>query len=285
MPIFAGGGLTYLNIAQMKGSGVEYGLEVIPVLKSKITWLSRFGYSQFHQVIRRFNTDKELLVSNNDLLIPTFYLREGEELGNIYGYIYVGRWTDEDEALQSPAYFEEQGLKYRNIDTLNHLGTPADRTIIGNSIPDYTWSWYNSFTTKRFSFDFLWYAVMGFSKYNATRASTYMAGVNPDLMEFVNDSIEAFANQFVYGSSYFVEDASFIRLKYVTITYSPLVKLWNKINYSVSLSFENLVTITKYSGYDPEATIYTGNSFTDNAIDRGAYPTPKAVYLSIDLKF
>ncbi len=52
-----------------------------------------------------------------------------------------------------------------------------------------------------------------------------------------------------------------------------------------SLSFENFITITKYKGYDPEATIYTDNNFSDNAIDRGAYPDPKAVYLSISLKY
>jgi hypothetical protein len=89
----------------------------------------------------------------------------------------------------------------------------------------------------------------------------------------------------MYESSYFVEDASFIRLKYLTLAYHPKRLLWNRVEYSLSVSLENIFTITSYKGYDPEATIYTGNSFTDNAIDRGAYPTSKAIYFSIGLKF
>jgi TonB-linked SusC/RagA family outer membrane protein len=285
LPIYAGGGRAYVNIAAMNGSGKEYGLELIPVLTSKLTWFTRFGYSQFHQVVRKLNTEREIQFPSTDILIPAMSIREGEELGNIIGYQYVGPWTNEDEQAQSPEYFNQFGLKYKKYDTTSINRTPNDKTVIGNSIPDYTWSWYNSFTTGRFSLDFLWYAVMGFSKYNATRAATYMAGVNTELIDLIADSINAFSNRTIYESSYFVEDASFIRLKHITLTYHPLRKLWNNIDFTISLSLENLLTITKYKGYDPEATIYTGNTFTDNAIDRGAYPTPKAAYISIGLKF
>jgi TonB-dependent starch-binding outer membrane protein SusC len=285
LPDYAGGGSSYLNIAQMDGSGKEFGLELIPVYRSKITWFTRIGYSQFHQVVRKLNSDKEIPFNNTDALIPSLLISEGQELGNIIGYKYLGVWTKEDAQNQSSQYFETDGLKYWNYDTTSSSKTPNDRVIIGNSIPDYTWSWYNSFTMKQFSFDFLWYAVIGFSKYNATRASTYMAGVNSDLINMVNDSVNAFSHLTVYESSFFVEDASFIRLKYITLSYHPSRKLWKSVDLSLSLSLENLITITSYTGYDPEATIYTGNSFTDNAVDRGAYPSPKAAYVSIALKF
>jgi len=49
------------------------------------------------------------------------------------------------------------------------------------------------------------------------------------------------------------------------------------------LSFENFLTFTKYTGYDPESTIATDNSFSDYAVDRGAYPNPKSVYLTLKL--
>jgi len=52
-----------------------------------------------------------------------------------------------------------------------------------------------------------------------------------------------------------------------------------------SLSFENMITITKYRGYDPEATTFTINNFSDNAIDRGAVPNPKGVYVKIGIRF
>ena len=52
-----------------------------------------------------------------------------------------------------------------------------------------------------------------------------------------------------------------------------------------SLIMENLLTLSHYKGYDPETTIYTDNNFSDNAIDRGAYPVPKSVSLSVTLKY
>jgi len=71
----------------------------------------------------------------------------------------------------------------------------------------------------------------------------------------------------------------------LTLSYSPDKKFFDQAFAKFSISFENLVTITKYSGYDPEATIYTDNNFSDNALDRGAYPVPKGMYFSISLTF
>jgi hypothetical protein len=61
--------------------------------------------------------------------------------------------------------------------------------------------------------------------------------------------------------------------------------LFRIVKTSFSLSFENIITITRYKGYDPEATVYTDNSFSDNALDIGAYPAPRSVFFGIDLTF
>jgi len=90
-------------------------------------------------------------------------------------------------------------------------------------------------------------------------------------------------NGVFYQSSYFVEDASFIRMKRLTFSYTFPKKIFNHADLRLSLSFENLITITKYSGYDPEASIYTDNSFSDMGVDRGAYPNPKSVFFSLTL--
>jgi TonB-linked SusC/RagA family outer membrane protein len=285
LSVLYGGGLAFLNIGEMKGTGKELGLEVIPILKSGFSWYSRFGLSQFSERVTKLNRDKELPFIDADILIPDLIIKEGGDLGNIFGYEYVGKATDEMSAEDANLYFNSNGLKYRKYDTVNAAVTANDRTIIGNSIPDYTLSWYNSLTMNKFTLDFLWYAVKGIQKYNATRAATYMGGNNRELIGILADSIAAFRFDLVYQSSYFVEDASFIRLKYITLNYHPTSLLWDKVDYSISLSFENLFTITGYKGYDPESTIYTGNSFTDNAIDRGAYPSPRSIHVGINLKF
>jgi hypothetical protein len=131
----------------------------------------------------------------------------------------------------------------------------------------------------------LWYAVAGVDKYNATRASTYITGTNSEVQNLVMDSLRFHRDNVIYRSSFFVEDASFIRLKTLTFRYRQAKKIASKIAVEYALSFENLITLTRYSGYDPEATIYTNNNFTDNAMDKGSYPSPRAVYLSVNLSF
>jgi hypothetical protein len=126
---------------------------------------------------------------------------------------------------------------------------------------------------------------MGTSKYNATRAATFAASTNRELNKLIADTSKIYTNPLFYQSSYFVENNSFLRLKQLTFSYQPKEKFFNTVNMKFSMSFENLITITPYKGYDPEAAIYTDNTFSDNAIDKGAFPNPQAVYFSITLKY
>ena len=217
------------------------------------------------------------------------------------GYKYLGKW-DNSTALISNGVINSGGSKYLKIDTTltgidltdlsnllelnnlrNHPLNEKDKVNLGNSIPDYTWYWSNTLIYKNFSMDFLWYGVAGVSKYNATKAATYMAGTNREVNNFLQPGRTTLSDPNFYQSSYFVEDASFIRLKRITFTYLVPERFVKYGDLRLSVSFDNFLTITKYSGYDPEASIYTDNSFSDFAIDRGAYPVPKSVYFTIKL--
>ena len=108
---------------------------------------------------------------------------------------------------------------------------------------------------------------------------------SPDIKKFVYDTLTTIKYRYFYESSEFIDNASFIRLKTVTLTYTPQQTFIGNIRWKFSLSLENIITITKYRGYDPEATIFTDNNFSDNAVDKGAYPNPKAFYISVGLTF
>jgi TonB-dependent starch-binding outer membrane protein SusC len=176
-------------------------------------------------------------------------------------------------------------LKLLNADTSDKKFNEKDMVIIGNSLPRYTWNFSNTFTYKSFSIDMQWYAVIGANKFNATRAASIMTGTNREVNSYIADTIKAIKTKEFYQSSEFVDDASFIRLKTLTVNYSPSKKFFGYALISLSLSFENILTFTKYNGYDPEATIYTDNNFSDNAIDKGAVPNPKSVYFTVGLTF
>jgi len=287
IPYFYGGGTIYQNIGEMKNSGFEISLELVPFNTKHVYWSTRAGFSTNDQFITKLSNGEPISFNNTDVLFPDFYAKENEMLGAITGYSYQGKWADlSDTDKASKKYVQKYGIAYLKVDSLNpNKLTEKDKTIIGNSIPDFTFNWLNVFEYKNFSCEMLWYGAIGVNKYNATKASTYITGTNADVRDFVLKKFKCITNSIFYESSYFVEDASFLRLKTLSFTYNQTKKIASKISMGYTLSFENLVTLTRYSGYDPEATIYTNNNFTDNAMDRGAYPSPQGVYFSINLTF
>ncbi len=285
IPGYFGTGKMYYNVGEIETRGKEFFIELIPVLTHNVYWYTKFNISTFSQLLNKLSSDSVIkIINNQDILVPEFILKEKQGLGDIYGYMCAGKWTQVDEARNDKKYVKIGGYKYLNADSSNTSLDEKDKVVIGNSMPKFTWNWFHTITYKNFTLDMLWYAVAGVKKYNATRAGTYIAATNRELNSLIKDSISAFATSVFYQSSYFIEDASFIRLKQLTFSYEPRKKLYDKISMRVSITFENLLTLTKYKGYDPEATIYTDNNFSDNAIDRGSFPNPKSFFISITLK-
>jgi TonB-dependent starch-binding outer membrane protein SusC len=285
IPIYYGGGRIMMNIGKIINQGTEINLEMDAIYTTSFLWTMGFSISTNKLLVKKIGEEKQLMFYNNDVLIPTFEVKENEDLGVIKGYKYVGSWTSEDYKKKDIHYINMAGGKYLNYDTTNKVINENDKMVLGKTLPDYTWHWNNTFTYKNVSMEFTWYGVAGVSKFNATKASTYMSGVNRDVNQFLQKGNKILTNVIFYQSSYFIEDASFIRLKQFTIAYRIPGKIGKLAEMKVSLSMENFITITHYTGYDPEATIYTDNSFSDYAVDRGAYPNPKSIYLTLNLDF
>lgn len=289
IPLYYGGGFFFQNIGEMKNSGLELGIEAI-ILESSNTYLStKAGFSTNKQYITHLYDGVPITFNNTDILIPDFIAAENEPLGAITGYKYAGLWKDvydKEYKYMHPDYVENYGIAYLRNDTIiSKTIKSTDKQVIGNSLPDFTFNWITNFEYKNFSFEMMWYGVVGVDKFNATKASTYVTGLNTGVRDFVLDTIRGVKSSAFYESSYFLEDASYIRLKTVSFSYRQPKKIASKVALEYTLSFENLITLTHYSGYDPEAAIYTSNNFTDNAIDKGAYPNPKGVYFSINMTF
>jgi TonB-linked SusC/RagA family outer membrane protein len=284
IPYYYGGGKQFLNIGEISVKGIDIGVELFPLITKNFTWYIQYNFSTSEQTVTELLEGKSMSFIDYDILVPDFVIEEGEPLGNIYGYKNLGKWTLEDELAEDKHYVKKYEMKYLDADTNSRLNE-NDKVIIGNSIPDFTWNLFTSFKYKNFSLDLLWYAALGVDKFNSTRAATIMTGNNREINSYIADSISAMREKYLYESSVFVESADFIRLKTLSLIYEPSWKIIDKISLRFSLNFENLLTITKYKGYDPEATIFTDNNFSDNSIDRGAYPNPKAAYATVSLKF
>ena len=289
IPYYYGGGFFYQNIGEMQNKGIELSLEFTPVEQPNFLWTSRLNFSSNNQIITKLYDTVPINFNNTDLLYPDFYAKENEALGAITGFHFAGVWDDSihSEAVTgTQKYFEVSGAAYYKYDTLNKYKlTENDKAVIGNSIPDFMCSWINLIRFRRFSCEMHWYAVVGVDKYNGTRATTYITGTSSNVRDMIADTLGFNRSSTFYKSSYFVEDASFLRLKTLTFRYEQPIKKPDGLGVEYAISFENLLTFTRYSGYDPEATIYTDNNFTDNAMDRGSYPNPMGVFLSVRLSF
>lgn len=283
IPFYYGAGRMMINIAKVTNEGREMSLDLDIVNTKNVQWSTSFGISTNNLVINDIGKEDQLEFYNDDLLIPQFEIKKNEDLGVIMGYQYLGDYTAEDKQIKDKRYASAGGGKYLNADTIDVKFNEKDKIKLGKTLPDYTWHWQNSFSFKDISLDFLWYGVMGVSKYNGTKASTFMGATNPETLLVMNKTNRSLTNKIFYQSSYFVEDASFVRLKRVTLAYQLPKKLLKVADMNLALSLENFLTLTKYTGYDPEATIATDNSFSDYAVDRGAYPNPKSVYFTLKL--
>jgi TonB-linked SusC/RagA family outer membrane protein len=284
IPEYYAGGKMFVNLGDVSVKGYEVGFEAYPVVSKDIDLTLAGNFSTSRQTVKSIADHKDMRFISDDLLLPDFIIKEGDVLGNIYGYKCLGKWTKQDDLANDIKYLNVGGYKFLNIDATNRRLDENDKTVIGNSIPKFNWNLLGSFRYKEFGLDFVVYSVWGIQKYNATRAGTYITGVNREVNQFYADTVSVLKYNPIYQSSFFIEDAGFIRLKTVTLSYQPLKKIIG-LKYQFSLSFENLFTYTNYKGYDPEATIYTDNNFSDNAIDRGAYPNPKSVFATINIKF
>ena len=175
--------------------------------------------------------------------------------------------------------------------------TDADRTYIGKGIPDWTFGLNLGFEWKGIDFSMLLQGQLGAQAFNVTRRTDLYyinlpktilnrwtgAGSTNSAPKFEFTS----ANENYRVSDYWVEDASFLRARNVQLGYT-LPQNWTKKVFiqrlRVYAQAENLFTLTKYSGCDPEVT--GGNGFgTELGIDRGVYPQNRTFSVGVNLTF
>lgn len=175
--------------------------------------------------------------------------------------------------------------------------TNADKVVVGSPWAKYELGLNLGASYKGFEFTMDWFGSFGSKVFNGPRSvmdnfsdnSNYRAGVQPWTPENTNTTIpRAF-----YGSTInargdtdrWLENGSFARMKYIGITYNLPQRLLTKIGFSsaqVTLSGQNLLTITKYTGLDPE---FNNSSVFEKGYDFGAFPNLKSVSLGLQFGF
>jgi TonB-linked SusC/RagA family outer membrane protein len=241
------------------------------------------------------------------------YLKEGQPMGQMRGYIVEGTWAESEraEALKFGQLPGDQ--KYKDVNGDGKITEAGDVTLIGNSSPKFVFGWNNTMSYKNFTLSILIQGCEGNDIFNATRIQienpskgTSTALNNRWTIDNQNTDIPAFTDQITRRDallgvaskvslgkspnrlSRYVEDGSYARLKNITLGYNLPKALVSKIGVSNLRAFftaTNLLTLTKYSGYDPEVSTFNVSTDAVRGIDLSNYPTVKTLTIGINLTF
>lgn len=216
------------------------------------------------------------------------------------GEISAANAKDGDAATTYQANAAPGDIRFKDLDD-NGVINDEDRTFIGSFLPDFTYGLNLSANYKNLDLTLFVQGVQGNEVYNGTKVLTQgmirLFGAETEVLnawtpDNTNTDIPRAVNADPNGnarvSDRFVEDGSYMRIKNLSIGYSvPAPALGSFVNGSVRklriyASLQNLLTITKYSGYDPEVGSRTVNNLTQG-IDYGQFPQPRTIMAGIQL--
>jgi hypothetical protein len=211
------------------------------------------------------------------------------------GAFYLIPWEGVYQA--DKGIYKAGDAKYRDVNGNGSVGF-EDRVISGSATPKFTWGFNNNFSYKNFELNIFIQGSQGNKIFNATYAST---AVPTSDVKFINLAEAAnywtssntgstwanpgSKNKSWVESTQFLQDGSYVRLKNVSLSYTLGKNLLKVLSAKIYVSAQNIATITKYKGFDPEATTMPAGSDVDAGIDLGAYPSPKTVTVGVQVKF
>ncbi len=306
----------YQNIGKIQNKGFELSLNTVNIRSGKFMWKTTINFSTITNELKALQKGLSEMYAysrfNSEFTGYDYIAKVGSPLGLIYGYEFDGVYQDSDfDVTPGGKRVLSQGvtnnihygkvhpgvIKYKDQNGDN-LITPEDRTVIGNTLPDWYGGITNNISYNGFDFSMLWQFNYGNDVYNATRLyMTQSHRERRNLMAEVSDrwqpnnasNLVPSAKGYIRNelNSRFVEDGSFLRLKNITLGYS-LPKEFLQRYYIDKLRFyvsaQNLLCLTKYSGYDPEVSMRKNNPMTPG-LDWGAYPRSKVFVFGVELKF
>ena len=286
----------YMNTGDMDNHGWELNLAYHSAQHDNWQWNGSLNLSHYKNKVTRLN-DKVKSIGGDYRII------EGQPMGVYYGYVCDGIFKTAEEVANHAVYadgIKQVGhLKFRNLDG-NDVINEADRTIIGDPNPDLSLGLNLNANYKNWSLDMFFSGDFGFDIYNTTkRQLEFMSygGVSTNRSTDVlnawsasnpNASIPAISvadnSNDVRMSNYFLEDGSYLKLKYIKLSYnfgSNALKALHASNLSVYGQVENIFTITGYKGLDPEVPLGAYGA----RIDNGLYPRSRTFTLGVNLTF
>ena len=286
LPLSSGYSSITGNFASLQNKGFEFAANA-RILEGAFKWSLSANIT--------FNKNKVLSldggVTNERFITNTTLLKVGSPLGVFKTYVFDGINQTGDVIL--PGYDGRTGgYKVKDINGDGTI-TSADQTITGDPNPDFFYGFSTNFSYKKFDLSAFFSGTYGNQIYNASRLSFEMPlGQRNMFAGLVNRwSPTNPSNEYVSGSQggrlqitdHDIENGSYLRCKNITLGYTlPKIKGIKQLR--IYVSGNNLFTVTKYSGFDPEVNTYAGSN-TAIGIDNLVYPQARSFLGGIQLTF
>ncbi len=277
------------NIGEVENSGIEFMVNSVNVSTPDFSWNTSLNLSSTRNNVLDLGSVDQIETGNVEFVGETSIVKVGSPIASYYGYEVDGIQQSGDVNPGFPNFVDQNGDGVINSD---------DRTIIGNPSPDFIYGINNSFQYKNFGLNFFIQGTEGGDLLNINLIeSLYPANLRRNrlsdmaLDRWTPSNTDAKWPSQSDSSSYpggkvntmVLQDASFLRLKNVTINYQVPVENSSIFSaLSVYVTGQNLLTFTNYIGFDPEA-----NSFgrSNIKIDYSSYPLASTILLGLTAKF
>ncbi len=299
IPAYNGGGTVNKNIGKVQNKGADFSLGGTPILSKDFKWDASLNFTALKSKVVDLGLDTFLLGGNYAPGLTQespFAIKVGQPLGSFWGYNWEGVYSAGEAAKAAGYGFKPGDNKYTDWNNDGKIDS-KDKHVIGFSQPKYIWGFNNSFTYKRFDLNIMTIAQQGNKILNtvyaaaATILSDATSIAHVDGLDYwsANNPNGRFANPLSSSSKNFIEstqfleDASFVKIKNLSIGYSLDRKYIKFADLQLLLSVQNLKTFTKYRGYDPETSTSIVDS--DGAIDVGAYPSSRTFTIGLKATF
>lgn len=284
------------NLGKVENKGIELGISSQNITGA-FTWSTNFNIAYNKNTVLDIGSAAQIFAGQNANIgqnLSTSIIKVGKPLGSFYGYVTDGVFQTTDNIAASAQPTAKPGdRRYKDLNN-DHKIDDNDRTIIGQAQPKYVGGITNNFSYKGVDLSFFLQGVSGSNILNANRFELeYLNGSTNQDRDMLNRwtptntntdipraSVNRPANRI---STRQIEDGSYLRLKNLQVGYNFPPGILNAIkikSFKVYVSAENLITWTKYSGYDPEVSRF-GQDNLSQGFDYGSYPASKTYLLGI----
>ncbi len=293
-----------VNSGNVTNQGVEVTLSFDAIKRKAFKWNFSANFALNRNRISGLDGDQyaTALWSKAD---QVFLQRNGCPIGTLFGYVEDGFYDNISEVRSSRAYAalsDDEALrhvgeiKYRDLNGDGQI-TQDDRTIIGNTNPDFTYSMTHNFSYRNFSLSFMIQGSQGndILNYNLTDVtlsnignipvSAYLGRWTPETATTASwpKATSGYTRTWLVSNRY-VENGSYMKMKYITLAYDWRKPFRGIENIHFSLTANNLFTITKYSWFDPDVNA-GGTNAACPGVDSYSYPSARTFAIGVNFTF